>query len=505
MKRILLTLSVAASAFAANAQQYDFPTLADSKAYSGKYAPVNAPIAISSNGTVFQTGLYDQMVMIGNDILENIATSAFVSAIDPSSPTPKWSAGIMGAAQIKAITATDDAVFVAGTFADDVIIGSKTFTGTPFSHNMVNAFVAKYALDGSLIAAESIIPHKVSAYADLNNEQYDSDLAVTPTAIAVLDGKVYVSVNYLGGYNVGDISIDGTLKSSFGYYDNMCVGIISFSESNLQGASNVFDCRNADAININGLGPQSICIATDGKEIFAGIFTSGVNILNINGTNQEVAFKTAAEEGDDTEYGAIMVRINEGKAVKIGSNTNERILSTNVIKKMQVADGKLYISGSVAKPLPFMPSLEPDLWTDQFAACLSTADFSTVWASITGAKREDMKDMYAKYRECTDATFDGSKYIVAGSTNFTCDATGSQSPYESESIIGIANLGATTAVATSTAEGSKLTISAIPNAINVIKAEADKNAATYDISGRKINGTSKNQVYIKSGKKYFSK
>lgn len=505
MKRILLTLSVVTSAFAANAQQYDFPTLTDSKAYSGKYAPVNAPIAISSNGTVFQTGLYDQMVMIGNDILENIATSAFVSAIEPSSPTPKWSTGIMGAAQIKAIAATDDAVFVAGTFADDIVIGSKTFTGTPFSHNLVNAFVAKYALDGTLIAAESIMPHKVSAYADLTDEQYDSDLAVTPTAIAVLNGKVYVSFNYLGGYNIGDLSVDGTLKNSFGYYDNVCVGIVAFAESDLKGASTVFDCRNAVAINTNGLGPQSICMATDGKEIFAGIFASGVNTLNINGTSKEVAFKTAAEEGDDTEYGAIMVCINEGKVVKIGSNTNERILSTNVIKKMQVVGDKLYISGSVAKPLPFMPTLEPDLWTDQFAACLSTTDFSTVWASITGAKRDDMKDMNAKYRECTDATFDGSKYIAVGSTNFTCDASGSQSPYESGSIIGIANLGTTTAVATSTAEGSKLTISALPNAITYIKAEEGKNAATYDVSGRKINVPSKNQLYIKSGKKYYSK
>ena len=113
MKKILLGMTLLCSIASAQAKDYNYPTLKDATTYNGKYSPVATPVVFSPDGTtVYQTGLYDDMVMIGDDILENIATSAFISAVDNKQDKPLWTVGIKGAAHITAITATDDAIFV---------------------------------------------------------------------------------------------------------------------------------------------------------------------------------------------------------------------------------------------------------------------------------------------------------------------------------------------------------------------------------------------------------
>lgn len=506
MKKTLISLMLTAAFASAQATDYDFPTLEDNTTYVNKYAPVATPSCIGANGIIYHTGRYDQMVMIGNDMLENIATSAFISAINPNEATPLWTVGIQGAARVTAITSASDGIYVAGIFADGIILGSKDMNssmidGTKETHNMVNAFIAKYSLEGNLIACEGILPHSNKSFAGI--EAYETSLDVQPTAIAVMNGKAYLSFMYEGGYDVQGLSVEGNVFNAVGYVsDNACAAVIAFSAADLKSATPVLDIRNPEDINTNQLGPRSIAIATDGNEIFATVFASGDNAIMLNQAASTISFTHSEEEAI---YGAIMLAFNETSArtQKIDNATSTRMFHTNNVTSMQVADGKIYISGTTTDPLPFNSELVPDLWTDQYAACLSATDFSTVWAAITGAKRDDMKTMNEKYRESIGSAFDGEKFIVIGSYNFACDATGSLSQYSTDYCLGISANETTTAIATKIDNGSKLSVTvkeSEENAISNISAKT-YNGKTYDLSGRSVSSAKSGNIIIIDGKK----
>ncbi|MDO5761201.1 MAG: hypothetical protein Q4P12_00925 [Bacteroidales bacterium] len=504
MKKILLGMTLLCSIASAQAKDYNYPTLKDATTYNGKYSPVATPVVFSPDGTtVYQTGLYDDMVMIGDDILENIATSAFISAVDNKQDKPLWTVGIKGAAHITAITATDDAIFVAGTFADDIILGSRDFnevslTGTSLSHDMVNGFMAKYSSAGNLIAAKALMPQENSAYAD--KETYESDLSISPTAITVMGERAYVSFVYLGGYSIDDIKVDGTLKSSFGFWDNACAAVISASATDLSATETVLDMRNSAAVNENGMRPQSICLTTDGKALYVATFACGSNDITIGSEKSNVSFFVSEEE---QEYGAAIITIRDGKAdiKKINAANSSRAYVSNKINSMTIAGDELYMAGHVSTPLPFSDALVPDLWTDQFAVCLNTADMSSKWAYITNAKRDDIATSNGKYRESIGAALSGNIYSVIGATNFSCDQSALSPEHADMTCLGIATNGSMQALAEKTAEGSKLTIGAGAVGIDAVdKAEQEDDSPAFDLSGHPVTAPSKGQVIIRANK-----
>lgn len=478
--------------------------------YNGKYAPLAAPTAISPNEkTVYQAGLFDQMTMIGNDILEPIATSAFISAVDYTQTTPQWTVGITGAAHINLITATDDAVYVAGTYADDITFGSKdmatkTISGTSASHDYVNAFIAKYTSDGNLVAAEGILPHRNSEYAD--KESYDTDLCIEPTAIQLFNGKIYISFNFLGGYSTEGIKVDGNLKSSYGFYDSRCCAVVSYDAASLTGAQKVLDLRNAEAINENGMCPQSICLTADANNLYVASFLSGDNTLTIADKSQSVNF---AHNENEQVYGAVIVTIaNDGSfhATQKAAAASDRAYVMNDIAWMKTDGSSLYIAGNVSTPLPFDDTLVPDLWTDQFAACLSTTDYSCTWADITGAKKADMATANEKYRKSISASLNGDALTVIGTANFTCSSTGLTPAYTESTCLGIASTASVSAVTTKTNDGCALSVTKkdLTGIEAVAPNEGKEGKAAFDLSGRNIASPAKGQIFINSNKKIIA-
>ena len=475
MKTFILSLLLL-PALSAQAWIYDFPTLEDATAYTGNYAPVAAPSAVSPDGTIYQTGLYDQMTMIGEDVLENIATSAFITAMDTLNRVPKWSVGIQGAAHITQIItdATGENIYVAGTFADDITLGSsdfntQSFTGTTESHNQVNAFVAKYSKAGSLQSVLPIIPQKNVRYG-----YYESDLIINPTSLALFDGKLYIGLTYMGGYTAGSVTRYGTVKSSFGYWDSLCGAILAWDGSSE--VKDVLDVRSSDAVSTTGLCPQSLCLTASDKALYAGIFAGGTVTLTVNGKSGEYSF--SYEEEGDVEYGALLVKMDAaGHTVKqFNCAASGRYYKNNVIKSMQIRDDALYLSGCISTPLPFKDSLVPDLWSDQFAVCLNADTYATRWAYITGALRDDMPDTNAKYRQTVAATLAGSDYIVAGTVNFSAGKDGQVADYGTDYCLGVSAGASTLALTTKTAEGAQLRVTRFTPV-------ADNPANPYDIDG----------------------
>lgn len=423
MKTLLTSLVLGAASLTASAQwTTSFETLDDPSVYKGKYAPVAAPSVYATNGNLITTGFYDRFVMMGDYALENIATSSYVCATDTTSHSTLWAVGLKGASQVTAVAAAPNGhVIVAGVFADDVVMGStdyaeKTLEGSTLTHDYANAFVADYTADGVLDNVYKIIPQIADKYANAGGDiKLSGDIAVTPTSISCTADGIFVGMTYRGGYAVDGLSIYGNiLKTEAGFTLPRCCSVMKIANGSV---SEVLSFKGTGDENTSGRQPYSLCITADGNDIIAGMMTSGDNTLIAGGETKEVNF-AQGESGD--VYGAVLVRLGEGVSVKqfdcIGSS--RYWTADNSIKSMKVSKGKLYLSGSICTPLPFDDSLVPDLWTDQYAACLDATTFETKWAHITGALRDDMPNANAKYRHTIGAEEFGGRYVVYGSIVF---------------------------------------------------------------------------------------
>jgi len=481
------------SALSTYAWEYNFPTLEDATTYTDKYAPASTPVLISPDGTIYQTGRYDQGVMIGDEWLDNIAASAYITALDTLTKTPKWSVGIQGAAHIKQIIAdaTGGNIYVAGTFADDIWLGStdfnvREFAGTSETHEMANTFVARYSNEGVLLDAQILLP-----VSKADTVLTENPISVIPTALALRDGKLYLSVTYVGGYSVAGYEGYTRLQNIQGNaYPSLGVAAFSFAEGDLTAVERVLDVQ-ADATSTNlGLGPRSICLTASADGIELALFATGKVTLDFKswtGTKDATTFdfslKTKPLRTDEsgialvrlTDTGHSQVQLKGGDSESIGYGSYAR----NTIRHMQYADGKLYLAGDIATPLPFQLDITPKLFTDQFAVCLNAETYETIWAKITGAERMVLgegEDKSPWYRNTTTATLASSDYVVLGTANFSVNKMGLLSDYSSDYSLGIFASTNTLALTTKTAEGSKLTVSPLASS-----PEEDVNP--YDLNG----------------------
>ena len=502
MKQLILLAALLPAIADAQNYEYNFPTLTDDAGITGKYAPVSTPVCFGPDGTIYQSGLYDDMVMIGDDILEPVATSAYLSVVNTASKAPLWTIPIQGASRITAITTTANAIYIAGIFADDITLGSKdlhsqSYSGTSLSHEKVNGFVAKYSKDGNLLASESIIPHKIACYDD-----YESDLMVNPTSLAVYNGRLYIGLTFLGGYDIGSLSVDGNVKNSFGYWDSKCADVVAMSAEDLSVAECVYDIRNSSEVNTDGYAPSSICITASDDNLFIGTFTSVCTHEKMAGQiNNEI---TASNDGGNYFFILHALDKNGNDTRKMMAVASERYYINNVIKKMTYTAGKLYLAGCVSTPLPMNPSLVPDLWCDQFASCMTAATLEPLWSVITAAKRDDMATTDEKYRETTDAALSEGKYTVVGATNFACDSNGVASDFTSEYCLGISDNGSALALTTKTDSGTRLSVKQHEiSGMEEITLKEDceeTECVRYDILGRRIYTPQHGLPYIEKGR-----
>ena len=451
MKQKLLTFgmllgTMLLGSLSANAWTFDFETLTGGpesiKEYEGKYSPVSTPSAIGTDGTIYQTGLYDDMVVIGDFILENIATSAYIAAIDPTTQTAKWAICLRGASHITPILADDSYVYVAGTYADDVIFGSnddneQTIHGTELSHDYANTFVAKYTTAGVLVSVLPVIPVLANA------ETYeDKDLSVTPTALALRAGKLYLSFSYKGGYKVGTHTINGTVQNTQSKTTCICLGVLAIPSDNFTSAVKVLDVKGIAATCNAGHGPRSICLTATDNSVEIATFLTGKCDYDFAGwtgsskTRYEYKYSATSDEA-----GMVFVRLTDAghteyKAPAASADNFVASYTRNTIRNMYVEGKNLYLSGNLGTALPLKPTLQSLLFTDQFAACVNLETYETNWAVTTRAKNEDMPTMDDKYRETIGAALSNGNYVVIGTTNFSCGMGGTKTDFDAKAAVG---------------------------------------------------------------------
>ena len=497
LRFLIFNLALAVCALA-QAWNYDFTTLIDITEYQDKYAPKPTPSAIGADGTIYQTGLYDDMIIIGDYILENIATSAYITAMDPTTQIPKWAIGIRGAAHITHMVADGSYIYVTGTFADDVIFGSmdmveQSYSGTPLSHDHVNAFVAKYTTDGNLVEVLPILP-----VLDDPDSYEDKDLSVIPTALALRGSNLYLSFTYKGGYKVGSHTIKGKSQSAQGKTTCLCLGALAIPTNNLSGAVKVLDVQGSTMTCNAGHGPWSVCLTTGENSVEIATFISGqctFEFAGWTGTDKKT-YKYDYSQTDD-EIGMVFVRLtDEGHTqYQSGAGNAEWALSfgRDKVRNMIVKGNELYISGNLATEFPLKTDLKSLLFTDQFAACLDLETYAVKWATTTGAKNEDFPDINDRYRETIGGTLSSGNYVIIGTTAFYCGMGGAKTDFDAKSAVGsdydvclgVSASGSTLTATTRSATGSQLSVGK-PLPSRVEAPDADVEAvpqAIYSVGG----------------------
>ena len=507
MKKIFLSccaimLSLAASA--QNTWQYEFSTLESNEVYKDKYAPVKAPVAISQNGIIYQTGRYDEPCMIGDSFLDNIATSAFVAALDAKG-NHLWATGLRGAARITAATTDqEDNLYITGLFADDVVLGSsdyaeQTIVGCPDTHEMASAFIAKYDNNGILKAVKTISIEKNENEALANvGDAYTFDGSFTPNALAICEDRVYVSAKYAGTYKIDEISQNSSFYNAVGVlYDATALCVLSFEKETLSDTKQELDMNNTDKKEILESGPQSITIATDGKDVYVAMVCTSQVTLTMGDKQEEL------NPGTDA-FSSIFVRLKNSDIQVIGTEKSDRIIRENDVNAMSIIDGKIYMAGTYSSPLSFAKNEHPDLWCDQWISCFDADSYEQQWCYSTDAKKDNMPNNDAKYRYTTMATYTpNGEWKSIGTTNLTLDLNKRFTVDDTQTHLGIASTGNLVATTDPTDTGCKLTVQETGgNSLPKLNAgQGNVEALFYDLQGRVTNPNTKKGIYIHNGKK----
>lgn len=507
MKKTFLSCCAILFSFTAPAQntwQYEFSTLESNEVYKDKYAPVKAPVAISQNGIIYQTGRYDEPCTIGDSFLENIATSAFVAALDAKG-NHLWATGLRGAARITAATTDqDDNLYITGLFADDVVLGStdyaeQTIVGCPDTHEMASAFIAKYDNNGILKAVKTISIGKNENEVLANvGDAYTFDGSFTPNALAICEDRVYVSAKYAGTYKIDEISQNSSFINGMGaLFDATALCVLSFEKEALSDTKQELDMNNTKMENALENGPQSIAMASDGQEVYIALICTGNATLTLGDKQEEF------NPGTDA-FTSIFTRLTKAETQAIGTEKGDRFWYANEVNAMSIIDGKIYMAGTYSSPLSFAKNEHPDLWCDQWISCFDADSYEQQWCYSTDAKRSDMPNIEAQYRYTTMATYTpNGEWKSIGTTNLTLDLNKRFTVNSIQTHLGIASTGNLVATTDPTDTGCKLTVQETGgNSLPKLNAgQGNVEALFYDLQGRVTNPNTKKGIYIHNGKK----
>lgn len=505
MNKIFLSIAIACISTLSYAEDWskEFTSLESTDVYMGKYAPVKTPICSNENG-IYQTGRYDYPIMIGDYFLENIATSAFVSAMDYTGKDI-WAVGLKGAARITTCTTDDKGnLFVAGIFADDLVLGSTDYAeqilvGCPDTHEMSSAFLAKYNKEGQLQGVQLIAMNKNKAIPS-DNEAYEFDGAFTPNSMVFCNNRIYLSATYSGTYEVGSISHNSSYINGMGaLFDATALCVISFDAETLDNPRQELDMNNTVRESALDNGPRSITLAADKEgEVYAAIISTDKTTLSVGEKLEEINM-------DTDEFASIIVRIKQEAVKVLGSTKGERYWYANEVNSMKIQEDKILLAGTFSCPLTFAGDFNPDLWCDQWQSCLDLNTYNVLWSHYTGAKREEMPNTNAMYRYTTVADYNASESTWAsiGSTILSSSLDGALfKVQEEETALGICESSFGSIFTTLLPNGCKLQFKeATTHSIQSHSEDfSETDSPMYDLSGRTIQHIQKG-IYIQNGKK----
>ncbi|WP_337644214.1 T9SS type A sorting domain-containing protein [Paraprevotella clara] len=421
MKRTLLI--AACSLFLAGTQAFAADQQKWSKSVENtvsKWEELNlqAPTAVDNAGNTYATGAFTQPIVIGSTVLDPIANSAYLAKYDAEGNVA-WAVGLRGAATITAIT-TDEQnnVYVAGTLADAVEVGStdgktQTINGKAGEvENQVSSFIAAYSAEGALKATKVIWTETDATVAEaIPNGSYEGSPNIQINHLAVAGNKLYASALYTGDLTMDDMKWEGSYLDLFGYYmDYVSGGIFSVDKTTLSQTTSIANIVTTGLFTMGTSAVKSISLTTGGNDIYMCFSASGnVTYNKADQTSEDFVFPESEEAS-----GYVVSSIKEGRInSKTFTTTITKSTAFGSVNDMKIEGENLYIAGCFQEALAFDNTLTAKDACDLYTVALNKNNFELQWAAQSNLN-EGNGDAQHFYENFTAMTVNNGEVSLYG-------------------------------------------------------------------------------------------
>lgn len=360
---------------------------------------VSTPTAVSADGDSYFAGAFNQdFSFAGQKFVPEFGTNAYIKKYDKAG-NEEWAVSFTGAATIKHMkTAENGNIFVAGTLADIVIVGStdkqdmeiEGFAAADGSFGSAQAasFVAEYSSAGVLLDVSTFISKEIPALSDLTYFYSDGDVFFDINQLEVVGNDAYISALFTGQYTSGSV-IDITAS----YYDFYGIvagylkgGIIIGLDDSLVPNKLIASVVDSNSLLDEQTILEDVAFGIDG-ETMTGVIV-GTGSRNVEIGNSTVAFNPSVNG-----YGHLVFNYNISSS-SLGEDvfyeTVTDALNVDIdIKNITSMEGNVYLSGHFSGTSAFDNSIVATTQADLFVACLDQMTLSTEWVSSSGVNEGD--------------------------------------------------------------------------------------------------------------------
>ena len=379
---------------------------------------LQAPTAVDNAGNTYATGAFTQPIVIGSAVLDPIANSAYLAKYDAEGNVA-WAVGLRGAATITAIT-TDEQnnVYVAGTLADAVEVGStdgktQTINGKAGEvENQVSSFIAAYSAEGALKATKVIWTETDATVAEaIPNGSYEGSPNIQINHLAVAGNKLYASALYTGDLTMDDMKWEGSYLDLFGYYmDYVSGGIFSVDKTTLSQTTSIANIVTTGLFTMGTSAVKSISLTTGGNDIYMCFSASGnVTYNKADQTSEDFVFPESEEAS-----GYVVSSIKEGRInSKTFTTTITKSTALGSVNDMKIEGENLYIAGCFQEALAFDNTLTAKDACDLYTVALNKNNFELQWAAQSNLN-EGNGDAQHFYENFTAMTVNNGEVSLYG-------------------------------------------------------------------------------------------
>lgn len=379
---------------------------------------LQAPTAVDNAGNTYATGAFTQPIVIGSAVLDQIANSAYLAKYDAEGNVA-WAVGLRGAATITAIT-TDEQnnVYVAGTLADAVEVGStdgktQTINGKAGEvENQVSSFIAAYSAEGALKATKVIWTETDATVAEaIPNGSYEGSPNIQINHLAVAGNKLYASALYTGDLTMDDMKWEGSYLDLFGYYmDYVSGGIFSVDKTTLSQTTSIANIVTTGLFTMGTSAVKSISLTTGGNDIYMCFSASGnVTYNKADQTSEDFVFPESEEAS-----GYVVSSIKEGRInSKTFTTTITKSTAFGSVNDMKIEGENLYIAGCFQEALAFDNTLTAKDACDLYTVALNKNNFELQWAAQSNLN-EGNGDAQHFYENFTAMTVNNGEVSLYG-------------------------------------------------------------------------------------------
>lgn len=356
---------------------------------------LQAPVCVDQAGSTYTTGQFTQPITIGSTTLEPIANSAYLAKYNADG-TAAWAIGLSGAATITSVT-TDESnnVYIAGTFADVVKVGStdgkaQEIKGAENETNKTASFIAAYNANGELQAVRPFL-------AQVNEEVANSGMYFQESGfpylninhIEVSNGKIYASATHTGDVNFDQDSWQGSYI--WGMLDMECGGIFSLNAKDLKESTSVAyigtDTKSPDA----QMGLENLGFTVDNETVY--LCFVGIGKVQYDAAGKSETIELAFDGNGFNEHAYIVSAIKDGSVnTKVyHAPAHSEQAAYNRIGALKADDKNLYIGGTFFQQLAFDNAQTHTDGTDLFVAALNKETLELQWSHVSGLSEGDGK------------------------------------------------------------------------------------------------------------------